>query len=124
MSNNLDGVKVIPASERSDVPAVASRLPTPRPIPPTPILAQPSVSEPSPSPKGGVAQPLSIQMRHNSDVVTVTVRGRAAGWVVEVETWNPYEAPHVLFERAYDTGTEALEIFWLKIADLQGRMQR
>ena len=124
MNDEQAEVRVIPASERSDVLPVASRLPTPRPIPPSPIPAPSSESNGSRPRTGVVVQPLSIVLRHATDTARIAVVPQAAGWVVEVETWDQSSAPVMQFRRLYQTADEVFEIFWTKVEQLQERMKR
>jgi hypothetical protein len=65
-----------------------------------------------------------MELKHNGDVVRVRVVGRPTGWSVQVETWNTVTSPDVSFDRAYETGQEALEIFWRKVHQMMERMQQ
>lgn len=123
MRNEQAEVRVIPASERSDVPYVASRLPTPRPTPPSPIPAPSSESDDSQPRKVVVVQPLSIVLRHATDTARLAVVPAASGWVVVVETWDQESAPKMAFQRAFTSAEAAVDVFWTKAMDLQARMQ-
>lgn len=116
-------VRVIPARERSDAPSVESRLPTPRPTLDTRSPVPPSESVRSRRPSVSVRLPLSVELNSGNESVLVKMLGRPTGWAVRVETWNRVTAPRVLFDRAYETGEEAVEIYWRKVHQAIERMQ-